>query len=31
VRESTAALVRGGADLLISYWANRYDEIFKEG
>jgi porphobilinogen synthase len=29
VRESTAALVRGGADLLISYWANRYDEIFK--
>ena len=31
VRESTAALVRGGADILISYWANRYDEIFKEG
>lgn len=31
VRESTAALVRGGADILISYWANRYDEIFKDG
>ena len=30
VRESTAALSRAGADLLISYWANRYDEIFKE-
>ena len=31
VRESTAALTRAGADVLISYWANRYDEIFKEG
>lgn len=31
VRESTAALLRGGADLLISYWASRYDEFFKEG
>ena len=28
VRESTAALVRAGADILISYWANRYNEIF---
>ncbi len=27
VRESTAALVRAGADLIISYWANRYDEF----
>jgi porphobilinogen synthase len=29
VRESTAALVRAGADILISYWANRYNEIWK--
>lgn len=28
VRESTAALVRAGADILISYWANRYREIW---
>ena len=28
VRESTMALARSGADLLISYWANRYGEIF---
>jgi porphobilinogen synthase len=28
VRESTTALVRAGADILISYWANRYAEIF---
>lgn len=28
VRESTTALVRAGADILISYWANQYDEIF---
>lgn len=27
VRESTAALARAGADLLISYWANRYEEL----
>ena len=27
VRESTAALSRAGADLLISYWANRYEEL----
>ena len=30
VRESTAAMVRAGADILISYWANRYDEMFGE-
>lgn len=29
VRESTAALVRAGTDILISYWANRYDEIWE--
>lgn len=28
VRESTAALARSGADLIISYWANRYEEMF---
>lgn len=28
VRESTTALVRAGADILISYWANQYEEIF---
>ena len=28
VRESSVALVRSGADLLISYWANRYREFF---
>ncbi len=31
VRESTMALSRAGADIIISYWANRYDEIFKKG
>ena len=30
VRESTLAMGRAGADLLISYWANRYDELFGE-
>ena len=30
VRESTAALVRAGADILISYWASRYSEIWGE-
>lgn len=30
VRESTVALVRSGADLLISYWANRYREMLGE-
>ena len=29
VRESTTALVRSGADILISYWANQYKEFFK--
>jgi porphobilinogen synthase len=29
VQESTTALVRAGADLLISYWANQYGEMFK--
>ena len=28
VRESMVSLVRAGADIIISYWANRYDEIF---
>jgi len=31
VQESTAALVRAGADLLISYWANQYNELFRDG
>lgn len=30
VRESTAALVRAGADILISYWANQYDALFRD-
>lgn len=30
VRESTAALVRAGADMLISYWGNRYGEIWRD-
>jgi len=30
VRESIAALSRAGTDLVISYWANQYDKIFKE-
>ena len=29
VRESIAALSRAGTDLIISYWANQYDKIFK--
>ncbi len=29
VRESTTALVRSGADILISYWANQYKEFFR--
>jgi len=28
VRESMTALVRSGTDIVISYWANRYTEIF---
>ncbi len=31
VRESIMGLSRAGADIIISYWANRYDEIFKKG
>jgi porphobilinogen synthase len=27
VREATTALSRAGADLIISYWANRYEEV----
>ncbi len=30
VQESTAALVRAGADILISYWANQYNELFRD-
>ncbi len=30
VRESTAAIARAGADILISYWANQYDAFFGE-
>lgn len=29
-RESIAAIDRAGADLIISYWANRYDEFFRQ-
>lgn len=29
VRESTCALCRAGTDILISYWANQYDQIFR--
>jgi porphobilinogen synthase len=29
VQESTAALSRAGADILISYWANQYDALFR--
>lgn len=29
VRESTVALARAGTDIFISYWANRYKEIFR--
>jgi len=29
IRESTTALSRAGADIIISYWANRYKEIFR--
>lgn len=28
VREHTAAMMRAGADILISYWASRYEEFF---
>lgn len=30
-RESLFALRRAGADLIISYWANRYDEVMGDG
>ena len=30
VQESTTALVRAGADILISYWANQYDQFFRD-
>ena len=30
VRESIMALSRAGTDIIISYWANRYDELIKE-
>jgi porphobilinogen synthase len=30
VQESSAALVRAGADILISYWANQYDALFRD-
>ena len=29
VRESTMGLVRSGADLIISYWASRYNDFFR--
>ncbi|MEG2465549.1 MAG: hypothetical protein RSB14_05975, partial [Kiritimatiellia bacterium] len=28
VRESAMALTRAGSDLIISYWASRYEEFF---
>lgn len=30
VRESVFAIRRAGADLIISYWANRYEELLRE-
>ncbi len=30
VRESICAIRRAGADLIISYWANRYEEVVRE-
>jgi len=30
VRESTTAIVRAGADIIISYWAGRYKEMFRD-
>ena len=30
VQESTQAMVRAGADILISYWANQYNELFRD-
>ena len=28
-KESTLSLTRAGADIIISYWANQYEHIFK--
>ena len=28
VKRDSVAIVRVGADILITYWANQYDEIF---
>ncbi|MCK5803508.1 MAG: porphobilinogen synthase [Lentisphaeria bacterium] len=30
VRESTLAMARAGADIIISYWANQYEKIFQD-
>lgn len=30
VREYTTAMIRAGADIIITYWANQYEEIFKD-
>ena len=30
VRESVNAIARAGTDIIISYWANRYDELIRE-
>ncbi len=30
VRESTLAIARAGADIIISYWANQYREVFAD-
>ena len=30
VKIDGAAIVRVGADILITYWANQYDEIFRD-
>ena len=30
VQESTQAMVRAGADILISYWANQYNQLFRD-
>lgn len=30
VRENMAAMQRAGTDIFISYWANRYDELFRD-
>jgi delta-aminolevulinic acid dehydratase/porphobilinogen synthase len=30
VKRDRVAMVRAGADILITYWANQYDEIFRD-